>query len=151
MALDWIKQRAAAARQDEHSERWQLHKQRVIESHSHEFFAALTSLMEQSVAEFNREFAGDSRAGVVLEKRLNRFILRHPAPPATQVDCRLDYAAHAVRYRIEREHGRSQQSFSEENTLRFDLASAQKIQLLTVDSIPLSLEQTTQRLLEPFF
>ena len=161
MALEWIKQRATAARQDEHSERWQIQKARVIESHSQEFFAALSDLMEQSVAAFNKEFEGEERCGVAMEKRLNRFILSHAAPPATQVDCRLDYVVHAVRYRIARASrsssmpgmpgAQSGQSFTQENTLKFDLASAKKIQLLTVEQIPLSLEQTTQMLLEPFF
>lgn len=151
MALEWIRQRAAAARQDGRSERWQLHKERVIESHSYEFFEELTRMTEQAVAAFNREFEGDERAGVSIEKRLNRFLLRHAAPPATQVDCRLDHAAHAIRYRIDRESLHGRQTFTQENVLKFDLASAKKIQLLTIEQIPLSLEQTTQQLLEPFF
>jgi hypothetical protein len=151
MSLDWIKQRATAARHDERNERWQMQKARVIESHSHEFFEALTNLMEQSVAAFNKEFEGEERSGVAIEKRLNRFIVRHAAPPATAVDCRLDYAAHGVRCRIERASRDGKQTFCEENTLKFDMASARKIQLLTVDGIPMSLEQTTQLLLEPFF
>ena len=154
MALEWIKQRATAARNDDRSERWRLQKERVIESHSQEFFATLTELMEKSVAAFNKEFEGDVRGGVAIEKRLNRFILSHPAPPPTKVDCRLDYVAHAVRYRLERasRNGRGdKQTFSHEDTLKFDMASANKVQLLTPDSIPMSLEQTTQLLLEPFF
>lgn len=157
MALEWIKQRATAARHDDRSERWRIQKERVIESHSQEFFAALTELMEKSVAAFNEEFEGDARGGVAMERRLNRFVLSHPAAPATKVDCRLDYAAHAVRYRLERLRGNGhggrggQQTFSHEDTLKFDMASANKVQLLTADSIPMSLEQTTQLLLEPFF
>jgi hypothetical protein len=151
MALEWIKQRADAARHDARNERWQLQKERVIESHSHEFFEELTKLVERSVAVFNKEFEGDARAGLMLERRLNRFILRHAAPPATTVDCRLDYAAHSIRYRIERASLHGKQTFTQENELKFDLASAKKIQLLTVEQIPLSMEQTTQQLLEPFF
>jgi hypothetical protein len=151
MAMDWIRQRAAVTRQESRGERWRLQKERVIESHSHEFFEELTDLMERSVAAFNKEFEGDERAGVTMEKRLNRFILRHAAPPAVSVDCRLDYAAHSMRYRIDRESLHGKQTFTQENELKFDLAAANKIQLLTAEQIPLSLEQTTQQLLEPFF
>ena len=150
MALEWIKQRAAAARHDSRNERWQLQKERVIESHSQEFFEELTALMERSVAAFNKEFEGAPRAGVALERRLNRFVLRHATPLATTVDCRLDYAAHSIRYRIERASMHGKQTFTQENELKFDLASEKKIQLLTLEQIPLSMEQTTQQLLEPF-
>ena len=59
--LEWIKQRAAEARKQEKYSRWQAQKARLIESHSQEFFEALTSLMAKSVAAFNAEFEEPER------------------------------------------------------------------------------------------
>ena len=149
--LDWIRRRAAEVRNDERNEHWRAHKARVIESHSHEFFAALTALMVQSVAAVNAEFAGDNRAVVVIEKSLNRFVLTRPAPASVQMECRLDYAAHAVRYRLVRHSRVGTKTFTYESELAFDMNAKNEVLLLSPDAVPMSLEQTTQLLLEPFF
>jgi len=149
--LEWIKQRAAEARKQEKHSRWQEQKTRLIESHSQEFFEELTSLMAKSVALFNAEFEEAERQIGSFERGLNRFALERNSDPVVRVECRLDYAGHNVRYRISRAMAPRRKMFQTESTLEFDMSGKKEIMLRTFDSVPMSLQQVTQLLLEPFF
>ena len=149
--LEWIKKRAAEARKQEKHSRWQAQKARLIESHSQEFFEALTALMGKSVAAFNSEFEEPQRQISGLDRGLNRFVLESKSDPAVRVECRLDYAGHNVRYRISRTLSPRSKVFQTESTLEFDVSGKKEIMLRTFDAVPMSLEQVTQLLLEPFF
>jgi hypothetical protein len=149
--LEWIKKRADEARKQEKYSRWQAQKAELIESHSQEFFGELSSLMGKSVAAFNAEFVEPERHIGGFEPGLNRFVLERKSDPAVRVECRLDYAGHNVRYRITRSLGPGRKIFQTESTLEFDMSGKKEIMLRTFDSVPMSLEQVTQLLLEPFF
>ena len=149
--LEWIKQRAAEARKQEKHARWQAQKARLIESHSQEFFEELTTLMAKSIALFNAEFDEPERQIGSFERGLNRFALERKSDPAVRLECRLDYAGHNVRYRISRTLGPRSKVFHTESTLEFDMSGKREIMLRTFDSVPMSLQQVTQLLLEPFF
>jgi hypothetical protein len=66
-------------------------------------------------------------------------------------NCRLDYAGHNVRTRISRTLGSRSKVFQTESTLEFDISGKKEIMLRAFDAVPMSLEQVTQLLLEPFF
>ena len=68
-----------------------------------------------------------------------------------RVECRLDYAGHNVRYRISRTRGPRNKVFQTESTLEFDMSGKKEILLRSFDAVPMSMEQVTQLLLEPFF
>jgi hypothetical protein len=67
------------------------------------------------------------------------------------VECRLNHARHSVHYQISRTLGPRRKVFQTESTLDFDLSGKNEIMMLTFDAIPMSLQQVTQLLLEPFF
>ena len=149
--LEWIKQRAAEARKQEKHTRWQAQKGRLIESHSQELFEELSALMGRSVATFNAEFEEPQRQISGFERGLNRFVLQRKSDPAVRVECRLDYAGHNVRYRISRTRGPRSKVFQTESTLEFDMSGKKEILLRSFDAVPMSMEQVTQHLLDPFF
>lgn len=149
--LEWIKKRAAEARKQEKHSKWLANKSRLIESHSQEFFNDLSALMKKSVDAFNEEFHEPHRQISGFERGLNRFVLERKSAPAVRVECRLDYAGHNVRYRISRTFGPRNKVFQTESSLEFDMSGKKEILLRSFDSIPMSIEQVTQFLLEPFF
>jgi hypothetical protein len=149
--LDWIKKRAAEARKHEKYSRWKAQKPRLIELHSQEYFVELSALMAKSVAAFNAEFKEPERQIDSYEPGLNRFVLERKSDPAVRVECRLDHAKHSVRYQISRTLGPRSKVFQTESTLEFDLSMKKEIMMRTFDAIPMSLQQVTQLLLEPFF
>ena len=149
--MDWIEKRAAEARKADKQRKWTAFKLRLIESHSYEFFEQLTALMEKSVAAFNEEFEGEDKVIESFEKSLNRFVVRRRASPAVELDCRLDYAKHEVRYQITGQVRGRKRAYQYDSVLSFDVSGTNKVLLLSPDQIPMSLEQVTQLLLEPFF
>ena len=63
-----------------------------------------------------------------------------------------NFAAPAVRYPLEQNStGGKQKSHQEKKLLRFGMASSKMKQLLSVHSIALTVEQTTQLMLDPIF
>jgi hypothetical protein len=149
--LDWIKKRAAEARKQEKYSSWQAQKARLIALHSQEYFVELSALMEKSVAAFNAEFKEPERQIDSCEPGLNRFVLERKSYPAVRVECRLNHARHSVHYQISRTLGPRRKVFQTESTLDFDLSGKNEFMMLTFDAIPMSLQQVTQLLLEPFF
>ena len=149
--LDWIKQRAAEARKEEKYIRWKAEKARLIALHSQEYFEELSVLMAKSVAAFNSEFKEADRQIDSFEPGVNRFVLERKSEPAVRVECRLDLAKHSVRYQISRNVGPRGKIYQNESILEFDLTMKKEILLVTFDAIPMSLQQVTQLLLEPFF
>ena len=149
--LDWIKQRAAEARKQEKYSRWKTQKARLIALHSQEYFEELSAMMAKAVAAFNEEFKAPDRQIDSYEPGLNRFVAERKSDPAVRLECRLDHAKHSVRYQINRAVGPRGKVYQTESTLEFDLSMKKEILLVTFDAIPMSLEQFTQLLLEPFF
>ena len=149
--LDWIKKRAAEARKQEKYSLWQAQKARLIGSHSQEFFEELSALMAKSVAAFNAEFKEPERQIGSYEPGLNRFVVERKSDPAVRVECRLDHPKHSVHYQISRTLGPRRKVYQTESTLEFDVSAKKEIMMRTFDAIPMSLQQVTQLLLEPFF
>jgi hypothetical protein len=148
--VEWVKKRAGNVHREDKYSVMRAQKERFIESHSQECFEALTDLVAKSVAALNDEITDRRRQISGFERGLNRFVLERKFDPAVRVECRLDYAGHNVRYRISRRFG-SSKVFQNESTLDFDVSGKKEIMLRTFDAVPMSLQQVTQLLLEPFF
>ena len=149
--LEWIKKRAAEARKQHKHAQWQAHKARLVESHAHEFFEQVAALMRQSVEAFNAEFSEPDHKIEAFEGGLDRFVIRRDAPNAVRVDCRLDQAHHIVRYRVTRTAGVKPRTYQHDASLEFDLSGKNEILLKTSDAVPMTIQQVSQLLLEPFF
>jgi hypothetical protein len=152
--LDWIKKRAAQARKQERITQWQAHKTRLIESHSHEFFGKLSSLMAKSVEAFNEEFPDTTRRIGSFHRGPTRFVVERDHGSAVRLECRLDYARHIVRYKLARTmalKGMKPRTFHSDGSLEFDVSAKNEILLKSADAVPMTIEQVSQFLLDPFF
>ncbi len=151
IVIEWIKKRAAEARKQHKHAEWLAHKKRVVESHSPEFFNELAALIEKSVKAFNEEFIEPERKIQEMERGVGRFVIRRDGASAVRLDCRLDQAGHFIHYRVTRPAAVKSRIYQHDASLEFDLSGKNEILLKTSDQVPMSLQQISQLLLEPFF
>ena len=145
--FEWIKSRAMEAHtQDLHAQR-----KEYVYSHSDQFFGSLAALTEQAIQAFNAEFPNPEKQIHLFEKGLNRFTLERKPPSAARVDCRLDQATHMLHYRIVRGPGSRGKGYHMDGMLRFEVEGKREVRLRGVGGLPMSFEEVTQLLLEPFF
>ena len=149
--LDWIKKRAVEARKQEKHSKWLANKSRLIESHSQEFFSQVSTLMRKAIEDFNEEFPEMGREIDRFESGVNRFTVERKSGMAVVLECRLDLSSHFVRYRFVRTHPFHNKTYDYDGFLEFDISGKNEVLLKTIEMVPMSVEQVTQFLLEPFF